>query len=43
MATTSPLGNDDDGDEYGEDGNIPSDEDEYALRASYSQHRPLRV
>ncbi len=35
-------GNDDD-DEYGKDGNIPNDDDKYALRASYSQHLPLRV
>ncbi len=36
-------GDDDDEDEYGEDGDIPNDDDEYALRASYSQRRPLRV
>ncbi len=36
-------GNDDDNDEYGKDGNIPDDDNEYALRASYSQRRPLRV
>ncbi len=34
---------DKDNDEYGEDGNIPDDDNEYALRASYSQHRSLRV
>ncbi len=36
-------GDDDDDDEYGEDGDIPDDDDEYALRASYSQRHPLRV
>ncbi len=32
-----------DHDKYGKDGNVPDDNNEYALRASYSQHRPLRV
>jgi hypothetical protein len=36
-------GDDDDDDEYGKDGDIPNDDNKYALRASYSQHRPLRV
>ncbi len=36
-------GNDDDDNEYSEDGNIPDGDNEYALRASYSQRRPLRV
>jgi hypothetical protein len=36
-------GNDVDDDEYGEDGNIPDNNVEYTLRASYSQRRPLRV
>ncbi len=36
-------GGDNDDDEYGKDGNIPDEDDEYALRASYSQRRPLRL
>ncbi len=36
-------GNDDDDNKYGEDGNIPNDDDEYTLRALYSQRCPLRV
>jgi hypothetical protein len=36
-------GDDDNDNEYGKDGDIPDDNDEYVLRASYSQHRPLRV
>ncbi len=34
-------GDDDDVEKYGKDGDIPDNDDEYALRASYSQ-RPLR-
>ncbi len=36
-------GDDNDDDEYGKDGNIPNNNNEYTLGASYSQHRPLRV
>jgi hypothetical protein len=36
-------GDEDKDDEYGKDGDIPDDDIENALRASYSQHRPLRV
>ncbi len=36
-------GDNDNDNEYGKDGDIPNDDDEYALRASYSQHHPLRV
>jgi hypothetical protein len=32
-----------DNDKYDEDSNIPDNNDEYTLRASYSQRRPLRV
>ncbi len=33
----------DEDNKYGEDGNIPDNDDEYVLRASYSQRRSLRV
>jgi hypothetical protein len=36
-------GNNDDNDKYGKDSNIPDYDNEYTLRASYSQCRPLRV
>jgi hypothetical protein len=36
-------GNDNNDDEYGEDSDIPNNNDEYALRASYSQRCLLRV
>ncbi len=36
-------GNNDNDDEYSKDGDIPDDNNEYTLRASYSQRRPLRV
>jgi hypothetical protein len=36
-------GNNDVNNEYGKDGNIPNNDEEYALRASYSQRHPLRV
>ncbi len=36
-------GDDNDDDKYGKDGDITNNDDKYALRASYSQHRPLRV
>ncbi len=36
-------GNDNDDNKYGEDGDIPDNDDEYALRASYSQRSPLRA
>jgi hypothetical protein len=36
-------GDNNDNDEYGKDGDIPDNNDEYALRASNSQRRPLRV
>ncbi len=36
-------GDNNDNDEYGKDGNIPNNDDEYVLRASYSQRCPLRV
>ncbi len=36
-------GCDNDGNKYGKDGDIPDDNNEYALRASFSQRRPLRV
>ncbi len=32
-----------DNDDDGKEGNIPDDDKKYALRASYSQCRPLRV
>ncbi len=33
----------DNNNEYGEDGDIPNDDNEYVLRTSFSQRRPLRV
>jgi hypothetical protein len=36
-------GDDDNNNMYGKDGDIPDDNDKYALRASYSQHCPLKV
>ncbi len=36
-------GDDNDNDKYGEDGIIPSNDNKYALGASYSQRRLLRV
>ncbi len=36
-------GDNDDNNKYSKDGDIPDDDDEYTLRASYSQHCPLRV
>ncbi len=36
-------GDDNNNNKYGKDGDIPDDNDEYALRASYSQRCPLRV
>ncbi len=36
-------GDDSDNNEYGKDGDIPDNDDEYTLRASYSQRFPLRV
>jgi hypothetical protein len=36
-------GEDNDDNEYREDGDIPDDDKEYVLRASYSQRRQLRV
>jgi hypothetical protein len=37
------VGDNDDNDKYSKDGDIPDKDDEYVLRASYSQRRPLRV
>ncbi len=36
-------GNDDNNNEYGKERDILNNDNEYALRASYSQRRPLRV